>query len=306
MPERVLINAGTNKGKMATVIEYLPNRLLVYVDGYLSSDGVRTYAHTSVTKIPVSVPPTTTPPLPPQSQYKFNTLVADEQFANLDQWHLYNGPGHGDNGLRHPSAWAIQEGIDGATGKCLVCTAKWVDGQSALDMAAAHLTNAQRSSIMNGAIVSGGMSHKLQGLVNFRAEARVKFDHDPSNVTSALFMTWPDGPGDGGWPENGEHNIWEAQGSKSPMYTFIHYDVTNKQFTYPHPNSDGSKWNVVCMEKTADYIKIFVNDVLSWTLTDKIAITSHPHHVTLQQDAHVNRDPGRHVKAYYDWVKIYK
>ncbi len=283
MSERVLVNVGVNKGKMATVITDTPGRRLVYVDGYTSADGLRNYVPASLSAVPVG------PPVPPvQNPYKLNTLIADEQFADLNNWHLYDGPGHANNGIRDPKAWELKSGVDGGSGNVLVCTGWW-------DAAV-------------GKIRTGGMSHKLQGLVNFRVEARVKFEEDPSNTTGANFMTWPDGPGDGGWPENGEHNIWEAYNNplRKPMGTYIHYDPDNKQKYYHHPGSDGTKWNVICMEKTEDAIRIFVNDVLSWTMTDKEAITSHPHHVTLQQDAHTNRDPGRHIRAYYDWVKVYK
>lgn len=246
-------------------------------------------SHSNSNIISVNVIGEAPPPAPepvPTPTFKFNNLVFEDNFEILDlnKWSLYNGPGHAGNGLRDPNAWSIQSGVAGATGKCLVCTASW--------------------DATIGKIRSGGMSMKNQSHLYGRFAARVRFEPDPLHVTNALFMTWPS---DGQWPIHGENNIWESNsGDRTPMMTFIHYDSDNKQKYFAHPGSDGTVWNEVQMEWTADYIKIWVNGVLSWTMTDQAAIPDWAHHVTLQQDAMRNADPGRSIHAYYDWVKVYK
>lgn len=224
--------------------------------------------------------------LPP---YAFNKLVFEDNFDFLDasKWSLYTGPGHAGNGIRDPASWSIQSGVAGASGKCLVCTAQWD-----------HAIQKIRS---------GGASMRNMDVMYGAFEARVRFEADPLHVTDAMFMTWPQGPDPGGSRVNGENNIWESNsGDRSPMMTFIHYDVTNRQHAFGHPGSDGTKWNIVRMEWTPDFIKIYLNGVLSWTLTDKAAIPDHPHHVTLQLDARRNADPGGPIRAFYDYVRVYQ
>jgi hypothetical protein len=224
---------------------------------------------------------------PPSPTFNFNTLVFEDNFEIIDQtkWRLYDGSGHAGNGLRDPKKWDIYSDVPGATGKCLVGSAVW-------------------DSTINK-VRAAGMNHR-QGYLYGRFEARLRTDPDPSGVTATNFLTWPD---DEVWPAHGENNIWETTGqgnaTRTPMKTYIHWDASNQQKMFTH-NVSGVDWHTAMMEWTPDYIKIWRDGLLVWTLTEKIVIPDWSHHVCFQIDALVNANPGGSRQFFVDWIKIYK
>ncbi len=193
--------------------------------------------------------------------------------VNTTNWSMYNGVGHGGNGLRKPEAFSVADGL-------LTVTAQMV----------------------NGVLVSGGMSHNNHYTYG-KFEFRVKTDADPSNATSGVVLTWPQS---GNWTIDGENDIYETTTSstRNPFQTFIHYGANNSQYQYTH-QADGKEWHVIGMEWTADSIKIFRDYNLVYTLTNVNAIPDVSHHLCIQLDAFKTTMTGT-VKMYVDWVKIYQ
>lgn len=223
----------------------------------------------------------------PAAGFRFNTLVFEDDFATLDlaKWSLYDGQGHAGNGLRDPKCWAVGS-ADGANGNALIGTAFW-------DAAV-------------GKIRAPGMSCRKLGILHGRFEVRMRTEVDPSGVTASNFLTWPD---DGIWPAHGENNVWETTGrgnaTRSPMMSYIHYGAANSQKSFEHPVS-GADWHTVAMEWAENRIDIWRDGALVWSMTDKAAIPTWPHHACLQLDALANRDPGKPIRVYYDHVRIYE
>lgn len=194
--------------------------------------------------------------------------------VNESEWAMYNAPGNEGNGLRRPEAFSVADGI-------LTVTAQMIDGQ----------------------LVSGGMAHKLN-LTYGKYEVRVRADEDKSTpiATSAVVLTWPQSEN---WPIDGENNIFETTtNDRRSFYTFIHYGTDNRTF-YKEHEFDVREWLEVAMEWDPDWIKIYVNGDLQWTLTNKVAIPDVPHHLCIQLDAFEKTMTGV-TRMQVDWVKISK
>jgi hypothetical protein len=206
------------------------------------------------------------------------TLLFEDNFdgssLNTTSWVPYNSPGHNGNGLRRPEAFSVANGL-------LVVTAKMVDGK----------------------IVSGGMSHRLN-MTYGRFEFRVRTEKDPTATMSGVIMTWPKYQ----WsPEFTENDIYETGTGTTrwPFKTFIHYGYTySTQKIFSH-DADASEWHTMAMDWRASELKIYRDGVLVWTLTDKAAIPDVLHHMSIQLDARATRTLTTPVRMYVDWVRIY-
>jgi hypothetical protein len=307
---RVKILNGIHKGKFATVLSReVPNKVLVYLDGAIAHEGLRAYATTSVETVSPTPPPVEVPPPLPPSEFKYNTLVFEDNFDNVldtTKWSRYFGAGHAGNGLRHPSAWSIEE-AEGASGKALVCTARWVDGPTALSMAPSWFSTTQKDKIRNGAVIAGGMSHFLDFMYG-RVEVRSRVEGDPLGVTQCYFpLSWP---GSNNWPAEGEVNIFETTGSnpdgRSPMKAYAHYSAQNLQKYFSYEGVSGLDWHTVMYEWAPDYLKFWVDGILRWTMTDPIAIPRWLHHICLQLDAMKNVPMAAPVRGFVDYVRIWR
>jgi len=205
-------------------------------------------------------------------------LVFQDDFSgfsvNNAVWSMYDGPGHVGNGLRKPSAFSISpEGY-------LVVTAQMI----------------------NGVLVSGGMAHRTNYKYG-KFEFRVRTETDPSAATSGVVLTWPQSEK---WPEDGELDIYETGPGieRNSFFTVVHYNTDNKQLQFRH-SIDATQWHIVAMEWDPNYISIYRDGKLVWTVEDKEAIPDVLHHVCIQLDAAEPAMEGV-VKMYVDWIKIYQ
>ena len=206
-------------------------------------------------------------------------LVMSDDFdgsaVDTSKWRVYGPwiPGHAGNGVRDGSAITVANGR-------LTITAKMV----------------------NGTLVSGGMSNRLDQTYGFY-EFRVRTDADPSVATSGVVLTWPQSQK---WPIDGENDIYEttADADRDPIKSFVHYGADNKQYWFHH-TSGGAAWHTMAMEWDASAIRIYRDGILAWTLTDKAAIPDVAHHMSIQLDAFKKSMSGT-VQLEVLWVKIYK
>lgn len=207
-------------------------------------------------------------------------LVFEENFdgtsVNQSNWYIYDFGGHAGNGLRSPRAFTVEDGL-------LVVTAQMIDGS----------------------LVSGGMAHR-KNYTYGKFEFRVKATADPSGATSAVVLTWPQSEK---WPDDGENDIYETHSSSNPNRTFFESNILSgaplNKWSKGRYDIDAKEWNIVAMEWEADAIRIFVNGVKTWELTDPDAIVDKPHHLCIQLDAFKTTMTGV-SRMYVDWVKIYQ
>ena len=207
-------------------------------------------------------------------------LVFSDEFngAAVDPavWNMYNSPGHAGFGLRRPSALEL----DGQGN--LVITAKMTDGQ----------------------IVSGGMGARTDFTYG-RVEFRVKTEPDPTGTMSGVVLTWPQKQ----WsPEFTENDIYETGprvNNRSQFETFIHFGTSNWQKWATH-DVDPSQWHTIAMEWHPDLLEIYIDDRLSWSLSDPYAIPDILHHVCLQLDARATRTLTQPVRMWVDYIRVYQ
>ena len=218
------------------------------------------------------------PPAPDEDDKKIEwTLVFEENFdgsdVDTDEWSMYNGPGHVQNGLRRPEAFSVENGL-------LVVTAQMKDGE----------------------LVSGGMAHRRNYKYG-RFEFRVRAEADPSSATSAVVLTWPQNEN---WPTDGELDIYETLtgASRNPFHTFIHYGANNRQLHYVH-EADAKEWHTMMCEWLPDKLTIYRDEMAVYTVKELYAIPQVEHHLCIQLDA-LKKEMTGVVKMYVDWVKIYQ
>jgi hypothetical protein len=182
-------------------------------------------------------------------------------------------PGQEGNGLRRPEAFSLKDGN-------LVVTA----------------------AMINSNLVSGGMAQNINQTFG-RYEFRVRVEKDSSDAMSAVVLTWPQSER---WPMDGENDIYETgtNGDRHAFYTNIHYGTTaNTQHSFVH-DADASSWHIMSMEWTSEYIKIYRDSTLVWTMTDKNTIPRVNHHLCIQLDA-FKPSIIKPVHMFVDWVKNY-
>jgi len=214
--------------------------------------------------------------LPRAIMSQWRQVFADEfngTGLNTTAWSAFYGSGHQGNGLRRPGQVRVQDGN-------LVITAE----------------------MLNGVLHSGGISHR-SGYKYGRFEFRVRTDRDPSSSTSGVVLTWPQA---GGWPINGENDIYETgtDADRTPFYSFIHFGATNQQLFAKH-SIDGSQWQEMAMEWDANSIKIFRGSEMVWSTSDTNAIPDVLHRGGIQLDA-ARATMGAPVSMYVDYFRIYQ
>jgi beta-glucanase (GH16 family) len=201
-------------------------------------------------------------------QDDFNDLI-----LNRSAWSPYTSPGQEGNGLRRPEAFSLKDGN-------LVVTA----------------------ATINSILVSGGMAQNINQTFG-KFEFRVRVEKDSSDAMSAVVLTWPQSER---WPMDGENDIYETgtEGDRHAFYTNIHYGTSaSTQYSFVH-EADASIWHIISMEWTSEYIKIYRDSSLVWTLTDRNAIPRVNHHLCIQLDA-FKPSISKPIHMFVDWVKIY-
>ena len=225
-----------------------------------------------------------TVPPPPASEVRPEyELVFEENFdgnaVDESKWLVYDFAGHNNNGLRSPIAVTVEDGL-------LVITAKMidVDGQPVLH--------------------SGAIAHR-QNYMYGKFEFKVKADRDPSGVMSAVVLTWPQSED---WPNDGENDIYETHEANIERDHFtsnIMSGLPLNKWSNKSYNIDATEWHTVAMEWQETAIRIYIDDVLRWRLTDPKDFCHTPHHLCIQLDAFAQEMTGE-TRMYVDWVKIYQ
>lgn len=209
-------------------------------------------------------------------------LVWEDNFSgtgvDTTKWGMYDGPGHGGNGYRRPSAFSVANGL-------LTITAK---------------------NGLDGKVVSGGMA-RLQNQAYGRYEVRVRTDADTSQTMSGVSLTWPQSEN---WPYDGELDWYETgtDPDRTPFMSWLHHyrATTGGDQTGIVHNASGQDWHVMVMEWTPSRIDIYRDGTWIGALTDSTKVPAVPHHVCLQLDAFKPSLPlGATVKMQVDYVKVY-
>jgi len=155
-----------------------------------------------------------------------------------------------------------------------------------------------------GMFITGGIAHKKNYKYG-KFEFRIRMDEDPHKSSSGLGLTWPESEK---WPDDGENDIYETNHEDNAWNTYIHYAVSGKDQQYQQSFRNYSKtdWHIVAMEWAPEYIKIYIDGKLEWTLKDPVAMAKAPHHLCFQTEKDINKPFTKQLKLQVDWVKVYK
>ncbi len=205
----------------------------------------------------------------------------------INDWSKYYAAGHQGNGLRRPSA------VEKKHGK-LVITATHQNGQT----------------------VSGGMSKRSLSQTYGCYRFRVRTDHDYSNVTSGVVMTWPTYATKKSGGENDIYETTHRYSKRKPFMTFIHKpgDQTNNskyQHWYRH-NAQADRYQIMTMVWTPDEmiiqrqgLDIYGRHTTTQHTVPKANIPHVAHHPAIQLDARTRDRLAKPVRLELDWFEVY-
>ncbi|GAA3073803.1 hypothetical protein GCM10010464_42360 [Pseudonocardia yunnanensis] len=202
-------------------------------------------------------------------QHGWGTPNREDDFSSgTDQWDIYDGPGHGGEGTRSPSAVSVEDGILTITGDSSGTTAgmAWNPGQK-------------------------------YGRWEGRVRAPVS---DPSY--NALLLLWPDAED---FPVGGEIDFMEMMDhTRQKTDIFIHYGKDNSQVN-GSVEIDGTEWHNWAVEWTPEAITAYVDGEEWYRTTDTSIFPPGPMHLCIQLDWFPEGDTPKQSIMEVDWVRQY-
>lgn len=188
--------------------------------------------------------------------------------ASLDNWWIYDGPGHAGNGRRTPEAVTVSDGT-------LVITAH-PDGSS------------------GGMAVRGGGSMYGRWEVCARASVAAPTWH-------AVALLWPD---DNDWPVGGEIDFMEMI---DPLRRTVEYNLhygAQDDIEHHRVDVDATAWHAWAVEWTSRRIAVYLDGEMWAQSTDVSRFPPGPMHLCLQLDSFGGPTvPGGEMQV--DWVAEY-
>ncbi|OZM81576.1 glycoside hydrolase family 16 protein [Pseudonocardia sp. MH-G8] len=196
---------------------------------------------------------------------------ADEFDGPLgEEWNVYDGPGHADNGRRTPDAVSIQDGILTITGDPEGNTAgmAWGEGQK-----------------------------------YGRWEGRVRAPASDESY-NALLLLWPDAED---FPVGGEIDFMEMMDhTRQTTNIFLHFGEDNDQVV-GEVQIDATQWHNWAVEWTPDHVAAFVDGEEWWRTEDTQILPPRAMHLCVQLDWFPEDGDGEVQESamHVDWVKRY-
>ncbi len=192
----------------------------------------------------------------------------DDFSGGTEQWTVYNGPGHGGQGRRSPSAVSIAGGVMTLTGDASGTTAglAWNPGQK-----------------------------------YGRWEGRIKAPvSDPSY--NALLLLWPDAEN---WPAGGEVDFMEmTDDTRQSTNFFLHYGADNSQ-VQGEVKIDATQWHNWAVEWAPESITAYVDGRQWYRTTDTSTFPPGPMHLCIQLDWFPEGGTPKESTMQVDWVRQY-
>lgn len=210
----------------------------------------------------------------------WGSIIAGDEFAGTTadlpaKWGLYNGAGHGGNGLRRPSAFSVVDGMMRIHG-------------SAND-------------------VSGGAAfrHRSPGR-GYRVELRARVyntDNSGGDRYHPVLILWPDGDD---WPAGAEYDFFETDEGDGKFGLFMHLP-NHSPYRQDHYSEtlDIQNWHNYACEWDAGgkALRAFVDGRMVYEGKGRVAEAPYPMHLTVQLD-HFGGNP-RAANFDIAWVRVY-
>jgi Glycosyl hydrolases family 16 len=192
----------------------------------------------------------------------------DDFSGGAEQWSVYNGPGHGGEGRRSPSAVSIAGGVATLTGDASGTTA--------------------------------GMAwNPCQKYGRWEGRVRAPAS-DPSY--NALLLLWPDAEN---WPAGGEVDFMEmTDDTRQSTNFFLHYGTDNSQ-VQGDVKIDATQWHNWAVEWTPESITAYVDGEQWYRTTDTSTFPPGPMHLCIQLDWFPEGGTPKESTMQVDWVRQY-
>jgi hypothetical protein len=187
-----------------------------------------------------------------------------------EDWNLYDGPGHQDNGVRSPDAATVDDGVLTITGSPDGTTAgmSWGDGQK-----------------------------------YGRWEGRVRAP-EADDAYHALLLLWPDAEN---FPVGGEIDFMEMlDGDRQTTDLFLHYGEDNSQIS-GDVEVDATTWHNWALEWTPESITAYLDGEEWFRTTDEEIFPPGAMHLCIQLDWFPDSEDerSRESRMEVDWVMQY-
>ncbi|SHT78148.1 beta-glucanase/beta-glucan synthetase [Mycobacteroides abscessus subsp. abscessus] len=189
--------------------------------------------------------------------------------AELDNWWLYDGPGHTGNGRRTPTAISVADGSAVITG----------DDYG----------------------TSGGMALKGPGLVHGRWEVCARSPRSAPTYHSVL-LAWPDAEN---WPVGGEIDFAEITDPQRQSVEVNLHSNAEDRIQSGLVKIDATQWHSWAVEWTPDRIATYVDGVKWWETTDGSRFPPGPMHLCMQLDD-FGGDTRGGGQLIVDWAREYR
>lgn len=203
-------------------------------------------------------------------RYGWTNLVRSDDFddAELDpSWGVYDGPGHGNNGVRSPEQVAVDAGVLRIAGT--------PEG------------------------VTGGMA--WPGQLHGRWEARARFPAGCGCYHPVLTL-WPDAED---FPVGGEVDYAEVfDPARQELNFFLHYGPDNLQL-HSGTQVDTTQWHHFAVEWTPDHITGFVDGEQFFYTDQRETLPPRAMHQTIQLDWFPSEGVQDGALMEVDWIRQY-
>jgi|GEM_PF-3301797 len=202
-------------------------------------------------------------------RHGWGSPVREDDFSSgLEQWNVYDGPGHAGKGTRSPSAVSVDDGLLTITG--------------------------------DSSGTTGGMAWG-QGQEHGRWEGRVRAPVSDESY-NALLLLWPDAED---FPVGGEIDFMEmTDSSRQKTDLFIHYGADNSQVSGA-VEIDATEWHNWAVEWTPEAITAYVDGEEWYRTTDTGIFPPGPMHLCIQLDWFPTGGDVRESSMEVDWVRQY-
>jgi len=209
----------------------------------------------------------------------WGAILTGDEFTtagDLSRWGLYNGPGHGGNGLRRPSAFTVHDGMMTIHG-----------------------------SADN---VSGGTAfkHRQDGR-GYRAEVRARVyntDNSGGDRYHPVLILWPDSDN---WPAGAEYDFFECDEGDGKFGLFMHLpNHTPYRQDHYSETLDIQNWHNYAVDWNArdKILAAYIDGREVYRGTGRVAEAPGPMHLTVQLD-HFGGNP-RAANFDIAWVRVYQ
>jgi beta-glucanase (GH16 family) len=187
------------------------------------------------------------------------------------KWKVYDGVGHGGNGIRSPQAWSVADGVATVGG--------------------------------DAAGTTGGMSARFGERKYGRWEARVRTSARDSQYHPALIL-WPNNNKS---PNCAEIDYAEGTSDRTLIKFFLHYACTTSSFqTEATAPVDTTQWHNYAVQWTRAGITGYIDGVPWFTDTDPTHQPTVRMHQTIQLDWFPNGAPTTPTQMQVDWIRVYQ